>query len=400
MTVQFVPEIGVQFVPELAVQFSPEYPDNLESKLLECELELEKNEFDTTLIHVSFRFAHNVKSLLAMAEKVECAALIHTIENQFDLIRKDKAVVKPLFIEKCLSALDLIMQNLDLVVEDKLSLSALSNEIRDLYAINENYEDKQPNNNLDFRGLKLSDEQLSNIEQLDSQGKFIYLIEKLIKVNVDLEFYKNLPVFEDVNRIGNLITFFPTPEQIPTKGEEFIIKILFSTELNEEDIEYEIFDPIILINKKSNKSDYKVAECATPHITNELNSKPSALLLIDDYTLRRKFLHTLDRICSCDIAFDYEESKLAFLNLFEEGKSYEFIFVCASFLVKNKNIVHTYRLLKNEKSMNEFHRIKIIVVLDNKHDDDLTILNQRCDYYLKQPYTTENIQHAVYKYIE
>ena len=50
--------------------------------------------------------------------------------------------------------------------------------------------------------------------------------------------------------------------------------------------------------------------------------------------------------------------------------------------------------------MNEFHRIKIIVVLDNKHDDDLTILNQRCDYYLKQPYTTENIQHAVYKYIE
>ena len=86
--------------------------ENLEQSLIEFEDALEGEGEADSLIHISFRYAHNLKSTLAMAGKEHSSELIHTVENHFDLLRSGEADPTRELVDKTLDAIDLIKENL------------------------------------------------------------------------------------------------------------------------------------------------------------------------------------------------------------------------------------------------------------------------------------------------
>src|SRR5436190_18059442 len=86
--------------------------DQLEISLVEFEHSIEYEEEKPDLVHLIFRHAHNLKSALYTLNKDYSSKLIHSIESNFDLLRKGKGTISKNLTNICLRVTDLIRINI------------------------------------------------------------------------------------------------------------------------------------------------------------------------------------------------------------------------------------------------------------------------------------------------
>jgi two-component system chemotaxis sensor kinase CheA len=86
--------------------------DKLDVALLDLEKSVSENSLNKDIIHIIFRYAHNLKGMLSFIGKEYSANLIHEIESNFELIRKGNKIITYEMVEKYLSAIDIVKNNL------------------------------------------------------------------------------------------------------------------------------------------------------------------------------------------------------------------------------------------------------------------------------------------------
>ena len=67
--------------------------EKLEQSLIDYEDSIKNNRENASLIHIIFRYAHNLKSSLTIIGKHHSSEVIHLIENNFDKILNDRNLI-------------------------------------------------------------------------------------------------------------------------------------------------------------------------------------------------------------------------------------------------------------------------------------------------------------------
>jgi chemotaxis protein histidine kinase CheA len=199
-------------------------------------LDFEKNPNNTDLIHIIFRHAHNLKSYLFSFSNNKLSKLIHSIESNFDLLRKGKIDLHPDLIQISLNSLDHIKENLtnndDSEITDNLinKLESMCEEEKNKGASQKKIE------------ITLTDNEKKIFNSLDKNLNF-FQVDKLINSNIGIEDFNDLFIYQDIKEIGTHITSIPKFQEIHKDTNETILKIYFSSSLDSKELENHIFDP-------------------------------------------------------------------------------------------------------------------------------------------------------------
>ncbi|MEA1910233.1 MAG: Hpt domain-containing protein [Spirochaetota bacterium] len=308
-----MPEFNNEYLTDIL-----EAIEQLEKTLLDYDEVLSNNENDPAQIHIIFRNAHNLKGILGLAQLENSQSLIHAIEDNFDRIRNGKLNVSPNLIDNSLKALDLISTSL---TQDKEDTDAFNNIKEALKA-----SDKSDNSG-QILPFELSPKEKDTALNGCSKKSAYFVIEKLIKSNIDKESYSNLPIFQDVEEAGTLIGFRPEWENINTKSEDELLRIFFITEKKEKDLFFIIFDPLKPLSKDeicaflSADVDKKVQDESIEKTEKSISKKLNILLVEDDFITRTLESKILSMFGNCDVTVNGKEAITTFRNSLR-GKNY------------------------------------------------------------------------------
>jgi two-component system, chemotaxis family, chemotaxis protein CheY len=356
--------------------------EQLEQGLIEYEDVLEGGSTDDSIIHILFRYAHNLKSSLGMARKNHSSELTHSVENNFDLIRSGKMGMSRGLIDKSLEAVDLIKANLYREEETADELQALKETID---AIKEEPGEKKEA----AINFLLSDEEKSVIANEVSSGRSVYLVEKLIKTDIDKEGYENLPIYEDIKAIGKLIAKHPDYEHINRKSEEGVVKILFATSMTDDELYFEIFDPMQKI-----EFDISSAPSTPPPGKTEKKEDLSILIVEDDFTTRHLEMKILKAFGTCEIAVDGHEAVSAYERKMLDNEHYDCIFLDIIIPgIDGHAVLKRIRETEAERGIHGFERTKIIIVSNLRDMENISkSFREQSDSYIVKPVTKKKVE--------
>jgi len=325
--------------------------ENLELNLLDFNKQIEENKVNTDGIHTSFRYAHNLKGILALVQKNVCSSIIHTVESNFDLIRKGKKEITVKLIEKSLAAIDLIRDFMDNEYEDESEAQKIIEQLNNIFG-----EEKLelPKNNI-FTAFELTDTQLSDLQNYANLDYDIYLVEKLVKSNISEEFYNSMPILDEIIEIGKLIAIYPLFKDISKKHDEIVLKILFATKTSLEDLEYIIFDPFHKINieKKLNEKS-KIDE-----VKQNIN-KPNILIYEPNLIERTKIINKFSSLICCFPAVSEQEINALMQFAKSENIHFSYIYLSDSNINENQQFIETFTELNNFYNQKSISICKII----------------------------------------
>ncbi len=370
--------------------------EQLEQGLIEYEDALDNERSDGSIIHILFRYAHNLKSSLGMVRKEYSSNLIHSVENNLDLVRSGKMVITREIIDKALEAVDLIKANLFRENETDDELSALKDE---LDAVKESPREKKEAS-ITFL---LSDDQKSIIADEVSSGKHLYLVEKLIKTDIDKEGYENLPIYEDIKALGKLIAINPPYEKMNTNAEEGVVKILFSTSMTEEELYYEIFDPMHKIEfdltAENIPQTVEVDKAESQTDTLEITGDLRILIVEDDFTTRHLEVKMLEPFGTCEVAVNGNEAVGAFEMSMLEKQPYDCIFL--DIMIPGFNgheVLKRIRDSEAEEGILGLDRSKIIIVSNLRDMENISKSFQgQSDSYIVKPITRKKVERELHR---
>lgn len=367
--------------------------EQLEQGLIEYEETLDDENSDDSNIHILFRYAHNLKSSLGMARKEHSSNLIHSVENNFDLVRSGKMSITREIIDKALEAVDLIKANLFREEETEIELAQLKEE---LDSIKEGPREKRKA----VINFVLTSDQKSAVADEVSSGKSLFLVEKLIKTDIDREGYENLPIYEDIKAIGKLIAVHPGFENIDRSGEEGVVKILFSTSMTEDELYYEIFDPMhkiefdldlhvtAAVETGGASQAEKVEEEAAPAGSLQI------LIVEDDFTTRHLEMKILEQYGSCEVAVNGNEAVSAFEVSFLEQQPYDCVFLDIMLPeFDGHQVLKRIRDFEAEQGVYGLERTKIIIVSSLRDMENISkSFRGQSDSYIVKPVTKKKIE--------
>lgn len=214
--------------------------EDIEANLLEYEQAFYEKREDVELVHHIFRYAHNLKSSLAMVGFSFSSALVHAVESNFDLLRKGLARPNASLFYQCLLAVDRIRTSVVSDIEDATALQDVHNEL-EIIAADLLRAGTKVEAIIDFALTPESEELLR--QSLHAALK-VFQIEKLINPQrINHELYATLPIYNDVREIGTLIAVHPSFEMLSANANEAMVRILFATSLTEDEVALHIFDP-------------------------------------------------------------------------------------------------------------------------------------------------------------
>ncbi|MEK7431938.1 MAG: chemotaxis protein CheA [Cyanobacteriota bacterium] len=271
------------------INFILEDLEDLELALLDFEQSLKDNIDTSEMVHIIFRHAHNLKGSISSLNKIFSAKLIHSIESNFDLIRKGNVKANKEFIQKCLSVLGHIKIDLVNLEEDNEKLSKLVDELENHYQF-----DKNNQKIIENISLFLDNNEYNYFKNLDDKKLNYFQIEKLITSDITKEKYDYMPIYDDIKEIGFYITTMPKFSDINKNLEHSILKIYFATNLTETDLEMYIFDTVKPVNIKAflgeeNSFDENLSENLFIESSNEYNFN-----LIDENIISKYANDTFD----------------------------------------------------------------------------------------------------------
>lgn len=352
--------------------------ENIESSLLEFEKQLASNNVDTTLIHVTFRYAHNLKSLLAMANKIECSKVIHIVESNFDLIRNGQQQINEKLIEKCLVLIDCIKSSFDTNYENIEVLEGLSVDLQHVFDTNiENTEKKEAL----FSEFPLNQKEQDVLYQSIESNKNVYVIEKLISSNIEKEYFNNMPILDDIAEIGSCITVYPSHEKLNKDIEFSVIKILITTEKSAEDLEYIIFDTFRKIEFETSSKKDKTAR------KKAIENGNTVLIFENDFQSRSTLIKELNEIVNVEVVVNKEELISAIGIKHAEQSNYKCIFLSQDNL--DENILK--QLVEHEKKsgFNLDKSTNIIISINDSTPNQ--VFSLQADFYITSPFEKKEL---------
>lgn len=366
--------------------------EQLEQGLIECEDILEGGREDDSMIHLLFRYAHNLKSSLGMVHKNFSSELTHSVENNFDLIRSGKMDMNRDLIDKSLEAVDLIKANLYRDEETADELQALKAQLDEVQ--NEPREKKEAVIN-----FILTDEQKSLVAGEASAGRDVFLVEKLIKTDIDRETYENLPIYEDIKAIGKLIAVDPDYTELSKKAEEGIVKILFATSLTEDELYYEIFDPMQKISFDIPAAEEQPAAippaAPAPQPRTGGGGRDLRFLIVeDDFTTRHLEMKILGEFGTSEVAVNGNEAVSAYERKMLEGRHYDCIFLDIIIPgIDGHAVLKRIRETEAERGIHGFERTKIIIVSNLRDMKNIAkSFREQSDSYIVKPVTKKKVE--------
>lgn len=357
--------------------------DQLDLSIVEYEKSFNSGHENVDLVHIIFRYAHNLKSYLFAIEKKYSSELIHSIESNFDLIRKSKATSSLEMIEKCLSAIEVIKNNLLSETEDIEKTHLLSQELDNIFK--NNLENKTKT--IKVVNLDLPKNEYELLQNANNLGLHIYQIEKLINSNISKEDYEGLFIYEDIKEIGLHITTFPKFDDINKKSSEDVLKIIFASKISEENLGMYIFDPVSKVEVNAKKVETSGGKIV------KHDDKPKVLIIEEDFFSRRLFQRSLSDHFICDLASNYEEGITAFN--FESENSIPYDIVTLDILESDFNFKDIIKNLRESEKTHGFYGLKSSkIVVISAIDDAQNIFdafNLGCNGFIFKPATKDKI---------
>jgi len=352
--------------------------EQLELTIIEYEQSVNDEVDKSELVHLIFRYAHNLKSSLFVINKSCSSKLIHSIESNFDLIRKGKALPQKEMLQCCLSVIDLIKSNLVSENEKIEESQKLTEKLEQL--CNENGQ------NVLTLKLSLNSHEYNLLQDALKLNLNIFQVEKLISSDITQDDFDNLYIYEDIKEIGNLIKIYPNIEDFDKTKTEAILKILFATKISQDDLGMYIFDPIRHVKVDATLLDDDGLEIS--------KHKPAKMLVVDDDFFSRRLLkNIISEFGLCDIASDGEEALFAFRHELENNEPYDIITLDVVMdKIDGHEILRLIRELERSRGIFGFSRTKIVI--STAISDIQSIINffkNGCDAYLVKPITDNKI---------
>ena len=378
--------------------------ENLEQSVMQYEDSLNEGDEDSSIIHIIFRYAHNLKSALAMAHKEYSSELIHAVESEFDLIRSGKAAANTEVIDKTFASIDLIKENLYQETEDEEALKALQEQVEEL---------QETTKDEGLAGIRfpLTAEAEKLLKEAEDKKYTVYQIEKLINSDIDPESLAALPIYEDIKEIGFHIITYPPFDQIDKNAEEAVLKILFASEKGADELFYDIFDPfreVDIQNRTGGAAPEKVSstktttvETRSPASTEKQKAvssdkKPgefTILIVEDDFTTRHLEESIMREFGECEVAVSGDEAVRAFESRLINNEPYDLILL--DILIPNMDghaVLERIRDFEEEKGIRGFDRTKVVVVSNLKDMENITkSFRGQSDSYIVKPVTKNKI---------
>jgi len=381
--------------------------ENLEQSVMQYEDSLNEGDEDSSIIHIIFRYAHNLKSALAMAHKEYSSELIHAVESEFDLIRSGKAAANTEVIDKTFASIDLIKENLYQETEDEEVLKALQEQVEEL-------QETTKDEGLAVIRFPLTAEAEKLLKEAEDKKYTVYQIEKLINSDIEPESLTALPIYEDIKEIGFHIITHPPFDKIEKNAEEAVLKILFASEKGADELFYDIFDPFREVDIKNRtggaapEKDPSKKTAATAAVGTRApastekqkavssNKKPgefTILIVEDDFTTRHLEESIMREFGECEVAVSGDEAVRAFESRLVNKEPYDLILL--DILIPNMDghaVLETIRDFEEEKGIRGFDRTKVIVVSNLRDMENITkSFRGQSDSYIVKPVTKNKI---------
>lgn len=362
----------------------------LEKTLLDYDEVLSNNENDPAQIHIIFRNAHNLKGILGLTHLENSQSLIHSIEDNFDRIRNGKLNVSPNLIDNSIKALDLISTSLTQGKEDPDAFNNIKQELK--------VSDKRENSR-QILPFKLSPKEKVLARNGCNKKSAYFVIEKLIKSNIDKKSFSNLPIFQDVEEVGTLIGYRPDWKNINTKSEDELLRIFFITEKKEEDLFFIIFDPLKPLDKDeictflSSDADKNQQDESIGISKKSISNKLNILLVEDDFITRTLESKILSMFGSCDVAVNGKEAIIAFRNSLRCKNYYDLIILDIMLPeVDGEGVLSRIRSLETRSGITGMDRVKIIMVSSIDSMDTIKhSFTKQSDAYIIKPFTKKKL---------
>jgi len=353
--------------------------EQLEQTIVEYEQSINDNIDKSELVHLIFRYAHNLKSSLFVINKNFSSKLIHCIESNFDLVRKGKVIPKKDMLQYSLSAIDMIKANLISEEENTEELQKFTEKMEQFC------NEKLSQQNIITLKLNLNNHEYTLLQDAMKLNLNIYQVEKLISSSISKDDFDNLYIYEDIKEIGNLIRISPSFEEIDTTKPEAILKILFVTKVSQDDLGMYIFDPIRQVKVESTLSDENIIDNG--------NKQLKMLVVDDDFFSRRLLKNIISEFGFCDIASDGEEALFAFRHELENEEPYNIITLDVVMdKIDGHEVLNLIRGLEYSRGIFGFSSSRIVI--STAIDDIQSIVDffkSGCDAYLTKPITNNKI---------
>lgn len=230
-------------------QIDPEIRENLdalESYLISYEAVLAQGRDDTAQVQYIFRYAHNLKSSFAMIGLTQASGLLHQVESCFDLVRSARRKASEALANAAIGMIDLLRNHIADVEAPFPDSSRLQAIVSEFLGGQDDVEDMRIE--LPFP-LELS--QAIDLVQAERSGRQLWIVEKLITSSLPREYFENLPSFEEAQKAGAIVAYFPAWEHLPKSRHECVLQILFATDETAENLAAIVHDPIRAIKPQS-----------------------------------------------------------------------------------------------------------------------------------------------------
>ncbi|TGB00301.1 chemotaxis protein CheA [Sporolactobacillus shoreae] len=223
-----------------------EHLQNLNDKLMELE---EKKE-DPELINSIFRSAHTLKGSSGQMGFSTMMELTHTMENVFDALRHQKAVVSSNMVDVLLEALDLLESMVDSIEQggnDKLDTAETLKKLRDLLqekdqTVAESVGPTASRNESTASGLSYSEYDYAVVEQALSQNMSVFETEITLRKDCVLKAARALMVSNALEDIGNIVKSKPSTEDIEKEAFDRAFTYVVVTDRDEETVRKKVMD--------------------------------------------------------------------------------------------------------------------------------------------------------------
>ena len=259
----------MEFLDEF-ISETEEHINTINTNLLQLESEFKQTgEVSEECINAIFRAAHTIKGLSGMLGFDNIQKLTHAMEDLMGEIRQGNLPVSTEIVDLLFQGLDVLSQQLEDVKNTgttEIFPEDLINKLREAakgeVAVEQTSE-KQQEVSLDFLdfeipidNLKLKEIEAHILKDAAEKDLNIYMVVKEITGGISEDKFYKLPIFSDIENVGELIFYRPEFEEIAhSKKDSLFCYFVFSSELNYDNIKEKFFDEVQLIRESKSLKD-------------------------------------------------------------------------------------------------------------------------------------------------
>ena len=269
-----MPDDFMEFLDEF-ISESEEHISTINSNLLQLEKDFKQTgEVSEECVNAIFRAAHTIKGLSGMLGFENIQKLTHAMEDLMGEIRQGNLPVTTDIVDLLFQALDVLTQQIEEVKAngntDIFPKELIEKLRRTASGQMESKSDGQEEEsisldfldfNIPIEGLKLKEIEIAVLKDVIEKDLNVYMVTKEITGGISEDKFFKLPIFSDIENVGELIFFRPEYDEIATsKKDSIFCYFVFSSELNYDKIKEKFFDEVTLLRESKKQNQNEVSE--------------------------------------------------------------------------------------------------------------------------------------------